>query len=195
MTARAGVFAAIAFLLMGDAASAHSVLGITGFAGGLLHPLLVPAHVASIVALALLAGQQRWLRGAPVVFAIGLVLGLGAIALAYVPTFAEAASLLLAAVMGALVALARPLPMMGGGMLAAATGLAIGLDSPPEAISISKANLALLGTALCAPTVLVALAWFASMLHRDWQRIGMRIAGSWIAASAIMVLALRLAGG
>jgi hypothetical protein len=29
--------------------------------------------------------------------------------------------------------------------------------------------------------------------RRDWQRIGVRIAGSWIAASAILVLALRLA--
>ena len=28
---------------------------------------------------------------------------------------------------------------------------------------------------------------------RPWQRIGVRIVGSWIAASAILVLALRLA--
>jgi len=30
------------------------------------------------------------------------------------------------------------------------------------------------------------------MLCREWQRIGVRILGSWIAASAIMGLALRL---
>jgi urease accessory protein len=195
MSARAGVFAAIALLLTADAAVAHAVLGVTGFAGGLLHPLLVPSHICSIVALALLAGQQRWLRGLLIVFAVGLVLSLGAIALAYVPTFAEAALLSLAAVTGALVALARPLPMVLSVALAAATGVAIGFDSPPETISIAEANLALLGTALGAPAALVALAWFASRLHRDWQRIGMRIAGSWIAASAIMVLTLRLGGG
>jgi hypothetical protein len=34
-----------------------------------------------------------------------------------------------------------------------------------------------------------------SRLRRDWQRIGLRIAGSWISASAVMVLALRFAGG
>jgi urease accessory protein len=195
MTARAGIFAAIAFLSMVDAASAHAVVGIPGFAGGLLHPLLVPIHVCTILAVALLAGQQHRLRGLLIGFAIGLALGLGAIALAYVPTFAEAALLSLAAVTGALVALARPLPMILSVVLAGATGVAIGLDSPPETISISEANLALLGTALGAPAALAALAWFTTRLHRDWQRIGMRIAGSWIAASAIMVLALRLGGG
>jgi hypothetical protein len=35
------------------------------------------------------------------------------------------------------------------------------------------------------------LAWPVSRLRRHWQRIGIRIAGSWIAASAILVLALR----
>ena len=195
MTARVLAFAAGAFALMVDHAWAHSVLGITGFAGGLLHPLLVPTHACSIVALALLAGQQRRLRSLPIIYGIGLVAGLGAIALAYVPTFAEPAILSFATMTGVMVALARPLPMIWGGALALATGLAVGLDSPPEAISISEANLTLLGTALCATAVLIALAWFTSQLHRNWQRIGVRIAGSWIAASAIMVLALRLAGG
>jgi hypothetical protein len=32
----------------------------------------------------------------------------------------------------------------------------------------------------------------ASFLARGWRRIGARIVGSWIAASAILVLALRL---
>lgn len=32
----------------------------------------------------------------------------------------------------------------------------------------------------------------ATQATRPWQRIGIRIAGSWIAASAILVLALRL---
>ena len=38
------------------------------------------------------------------------------------------------------------------------------------------------------------LVIFISMhSKRSWQRIGVRIVGSWIAASAILVLALRLA--
>jgi hypothetical protein len=40
--------------------------------------------------------------------------------------------------------------------------------------------------------LLVVAVECASCLTRDWQRIGARIFGSWIAASAILVLALRL---
>ena len=39
----------------------------------------------------------------------------------------------------------------------------------------------------------VELVQGTSLLRRDWQRIGARIVGSWIAASAILVLALRVA--
>lgn len=193
MTARAWAVAVIGFLAPVTEASAHTVLGITGFAGGLLHPLLVLSHLAALIALALLIGQQQRLRSLPIVFAIALIASLGAIALAYVPTYAEPALLTLAAVIGAMVALARPLPWMVRAALAAATGLAIGLDSPPEAISLPEANLTLAGTALSAIALLFALSWLAAQIRRDWQRIGVRIIGSWIAASAIMVLALRLA--
>ena len=51
----------------------------------------------------------------------------------------------------------------------------IALDSPPEGISLREANLALLGTGLGAAMVLAALVWLASLLRRDWQRIGARI--------------------
>jgi len=192
---RLALLAVVVLGAMSDAASAHTVLGITGFAGGLLHPLLVPTHFLVVAALALLAGQQQWLRSLPFAYAIALMAGLGIIRLAYVPTFAEQALLTLAAVTGLLVAWARPLPLQLGATLATAIGLALGLDSPPEAISISEANVTLLGTALGATALLTALAWLASRLRRDWQRIGVRIVGSWIAASAIMVLALRLLGG
>jgi len=163
---------------------------VTGFSGGVLHPMLVPAHAMAIVALALLIAPQRhWIREA-MAFAVGLMAGLGAIALAYVPTSAENALLVLAAALGLLVAWARPLPWMAVALLGAATGCAIGLDSPPESISVAEANRTLLGTVLSAVALLVVLAWLATLLRRDWQRIGIRVVGSWIAASAIIVLAL-----
>jgi urease accessory protein len=172
--------------------TAHLVFGIGGFGGGLLHPLLVPSHLIAWTALGLLIGQQHWPRAVPAAYVAAVVVGLGAIALAYVPTFAEETLLALAAAAGLLLALARPLPWLLGALFAAAAGLALALDSPPEAISLSEANLALLGTALSAAIGLVALALAAARLNRDWQRIGARILGSWIAASAIVVLALRL---
>ena len=77
-------------------------------------------------------------------------------------------------------------------LLAAAIGLSLALDSPPEALALMQANLTLLGTALGAVLLLLALLQGTARLRQHWQRIGARIAGSWIAATAILVLALRL---
>jgi urease accessory protein len=195
MTARAWILAGVVLLSMAGEAAAHSVFGITGFSGGLLHPLVVPSHVMAAIALAILIGRQASGQALAAVYGLAIVAGLCAIAAAYVPTLAEETLLLLAAIAGLLVAWSRPLPSGVIAVLAAATGLAVGLDSPPEAISVAAANLTLLGTALSGAAFLAVMALFASRLRRDWQRLGLRIAGSWISASAIMVLALRFAGG
>jgi urease accessory protein len=195
MIARAWILVGAVLLLMAGEASAHPVFGITGVRGGLLHPLVVPSHVVSAIALAILIGRQPLGQAMVAVYALGLVAGLCAIAAAYVPTLAEEVLLLLAAIAGLLVAWGRPLPRVIVALLAAAAGLTIGLDSPPEAVSIAEANLTLIGTALSGTAFLAVLALLASRLRRDWQRIGLRIAGSWISASAVMVLALRFAGG
>jgi urease accessory protein len=162
---------------------------MTPLFAGLLHPLVVPAHVLAIVALALLIGQQGWRRGVPIAFSVAMLTGLGAIAMAYVPKFSEETLLALTAITGLLVALARSLPQGPGVLLAAAIGLSLALDSPPEALALMQANLSLLGTALGAVLLLLALLQGTSRLRHHWQRIGARIAGSWIAASAILVLA------
>ena len=190
----ARAWVAVAFVATAAPASAHPVFGVTGFAGGLLHALLVPTHLMAVVALALLIGQQRRGRGAVIAYAAAIIAGLGAIAMAYVPARADEGVLAVAASAGLLVALARPLPRSVGVLLAGAVGLAVALDSPPEAISLRDANLALLGTAIGALLVLLALLQLTTRLTRGWQRIGARIAGSWIAATAILVLALRLVG-
>ena len=52
--------------------------------------------------------------------------------------------------------------------------------------------LALAGTMITAAVTLILVAAITADRTRDWQRIGIRILGSWIAASAILVLALRL---
>jgi hypothetical protein len=69
-------------------------------------------------------------------------------------------------------------------------GTAIGLDSPPQGISFSAAMLALIGTAITAIAIVALIAFAGARLTRPWQRIGIRIVGSWIAASAVLVLAL-----
>lgn len=187
---------ALAFMLIAGPALAHPPpLGIPGFPGGLLHPLLVPAHLLAILALGLLAGQQApgWGRAVPGAFIIALLLGLGVLTLGVVPRGVEFVLLVLAVASGVLAALARPLPELWGGALAVLTGLAVALDSPPEVISVREANLMLIGTGFGGTILLVLTVEAASRLTRTWARIAARILASWMAACAILVLALRLA--
>ena len=79
---------------------------MTPLFAGLLHPLVVPAHVLAIAALALLIGQQGWGRGVPVAYGVAVLIGIGAIALAYVPKFTEETLLALAAIAEAATGLA-----------------------------------------------------------------------------------------
>jgi urease accessory protein len=193
--ARLALPALLALLAGASAAQAHPVIqGASGFTAGFLHPLLLPAHAFALVTLGLLIGQQpHWGRSVPLAALLSVVVGLGAIALAYVPTLAGEALLASAAINGAAVALARPLPQVLGATMAAATGLALALDSPPDAISLLEANIALLGTVAGVVVLLSAVVAISARLTRNWQRTGVRIVGAWIAASAILVLTLRLA--
>ena len=170
---------------------------MSGFAGGLLHPLAVPAHALALLALGLLIGQQG--AGRMLVpltgFAVGMAAGLAAIVLAVRQTSAADVALAATALAAALVVLARPVPGFACAALAAVAGIALGLDSPPQAISIALATLTLIGTGLGACLALAIVAAGTARFTRAWQRIGVRIVGSWIAASAILVLALRFARG
>jgi urease accessory protein len=186
----------VALLIAMNPAYAHDVVGgVGGFYGGLLHPALVPAHALALVALGLLIGQQtpRRRAGLLAAFAAALVLGIGLIVAAFAAFYADYVVLGSAAVAGLAVAIARPLPLVVACPLMAVAGVTLALDSVPQEISMLATFLALTGTAIGAFLATLVLADLTAHLRRDWQRIGVRIAGSWIAASAILVLALRLA--
>ena len=51
----------------------------------------------------------------------------------------------------------------------------------------------LAGTGTGGALLLIAVAAIASRLTQNWARVAARIFGSWIAASAILVLVLRFA--
>jgi urease accessory protein len=162
--------------------------------GGLLHPLLVPTHVLALAGLGLLTSRQR----APVrrtvlaSFAAGLSLGIVSIALAIAFDDADLILLLSAAIAGLIVAMAWPMSLLLTNALFAAAGVAIELDSVPDEISMKASAVALVGTAITALLALLVVAVIAADRTREWQRIGIRVLGSWIAAAAILVLALRL---
>lgn len=194
MTPRAVAAAVAASILAATPAMAHPPpLGLSGFSGGLLHPLFVPAHAMALLGLGLLIGrQQAWGRVAVLSAVIGLAAGLGVMTLGVVPVWMNEIVLGCALLTGVTVALNRPLPEVVGCVFAVLIGFCIALDSPPEAISLSEANRMLAGTGVGAAVLLIVVAAAASRLTANWALIGARILGSWIAASALLVLALRL---
>ena len=164
-----------------------------GFLAGLIHPVLTPTHALALVGLGLLIGQQpagkRW--GPVALFAVALAAGLVALALAVGETPADDVLLGAVAITGVLVAAAMRLPLLLAGPLAALMGASIGLDSPPEMISLEAAVAMLIGTGLGALIALFLVVTGVSWLKRDWQRIGVRVLGSWTAASALLAIAVR----
>ena len=105
-------------------------MSFSAFASGFLQPLLVPGHALALLALGLLLGRQGRELVPLLAFAAALAAGLIAIALAVGQTPAGNVVLFAAVFIGILVALAMPLPMAVCAGFAAATGAALGLDSP-----------------------------------------------------------------
>ncbi len=157
-----------------------------------LTQFFLPTHLLAVVALGLLGGQAQRLAITLAAFALGLLAGSVAIATAIRETQSALMLLALAAIMGAIVVVARPVPVWAHGALALAAGAALALNAPPQALTIAGAVASQFGTALAALGTLGLVTLVAMQAARPWQQIGLRVAGSWIAASAILVLALRL---
>jgi urease accessory protein len=165
------------------------------FLGGLLHPLLTPSHGLALLGLGLLIGQQPANKRPIPLMLFVLALAAGLLALAFAVGETPAGDVLLAgvAISGVLVAAAFRLPILVLGPLAAVVGAAIGLDSPPEVVSLREAVLMLIGTGIGASIALTLAVAGAARMARDWQQIGVRVLGSWTAASALLAIAVRFA--
>lgn len=198
MTRRRAAFvlAALVALVEPHPALAHTAVpGLGGFYGGLLHPVLVPAHALALLGLGLWLGQQdaRDRFAFLMIFAAALIAGIGAVVAAFAFEDAEIGVLATAGVAGVLVAVARPVVRLVSAALAVMLGIALALDSVPEQISMRASLIELAGTAIGAWIALMAVASLGAAARRPWQRIGIRILGSWTGAAAIFVLALRFA--
>jgi urease accessory protein len=154
---------------------------------------LAPTHLLVIVALGLVGQPARFPVFALCELAAGLLIGSLAIAFGIGETPAATALLTLAVITGAILIAAWQPPTWLTGLLAFAIGIALALNAPPHAITIVGAVAAQVGFALAALVIFSTIALAAMHATRPWQRIGVRIVGSWIAASAVLVLVLRLA--
>jgi urease accessory protein len=196
MRLQTAAFAIVALFLSSPTAQAHDFIEGAGFLNGFLHPLLVPAHALCLLAFGLMTGQQdkfgRMFLTA--LFPAALIAGILLIMYAVFPIDLVPMVLLASgASAGLLTALAQPLPRVIPAVILIAGGLSLVVDSVPSVVSKRDTILALSGTVLTAALALALVACLATILTRDWQRIGVRILGSWTAASTLLVLALQFA--
>ena len=196
MKGRAAALAAVLLLPSASLAQAHAVIdGIGGFSGGLLHPLLVPAHGLALVALGCLISALNVRARLMVigVFVAAAAICVVLVTMAFSARNSELVVLSLAGLTGLLLAAGLRVPLAVAVLVAMGVAAAVTLDSVPALLSAQDTILSLAGTALAAAFLLTAVAFLSAAGPQVWQRIGTRILGSWIAASAVMVLALRWA--
>jgi len=176
-------------------AMAHTMQGMGKFYGGMLHPLTVPHQTLALLVFALLVGQGgvRAMRFADSAFLITLTIGLvmagSELSLGIPP---QTVLLSMATGCGLLVALQWSPPPWLYIVLGGALGLVIGADSSMDGYSPGDTIIALMGCWMGTVLCLILVAGVVEPLHRPWQRIAVRVLGSWGTASAMLVLAMAL---
>lgn len=189
--------AAIAFALLPAAAGAHgTVKGLGTFFSGVVHPLLEPAHLVSMIALGLLIGQWPEGQEPPGVrpaFAAALLVGAVAAGVG-VPLATDVVLLVAAMLAGLLVVLAVRPPWLACAALGVTIGAGIGLGSRPDVATTREMVITLAGAVIGAASWTLAVTILTQTAQASWARILVRVVGSWMAASAILVLSLVLSG-
>lgn len=191
---------ALALVVCPGVALAHSpIQGLDDFYNGLLHPLYVPAHVLLVFAFGFLLGQQ----GIPVhlrviwMYVIGVVAGVllaGTGHTLFDPLMREVAVLAAAAGVALLVVVGLRVPMLPMVLFGLGAGVLMGLDSLQGDLAGEARLVALFGSAVALyflPLYPAGLAEWAQ--RRAWCGVVVRVMASWVAASALLVLALMLA--
>jgi urease accessory protein len=177
-------------------AQAHSpIQGLGTFYGHLLHPVFVPAHALLLAAAALMLGQQGRKAARIGLVALGLAFaaGLTAAKAGLLDGVREQILLFGALLIGGAVGIGMQMPATLTTLAAAGAGVAIGLDSATNALVQREAILAFAGVTIGVLYFAILITGSTVGLTAHWHRIGVRIAGSWIVAISVMVLALSIA--
>jgi hydrogenase/urease accessory protein HupE len=179
-------------------AQAHmTVQGMSSFMTGALHPLMTPSHVIVLLALGLAVGQHVPLRlGMPLKVSAGFsAIGLALTTTGRIAGVHPGCLAGIAFLSGAVVALGKKLPSVVPAILLGAGALAIGLDSGVEKGSGWTMFGTLSGTWVGLLVYLVNFAFYTSLAaekREQWLQIGIRVAGSWILAISVLMLAFAL---
>ena len=190
---RVPLYAFVVFIVLMGAPPADAHLTTTGMGplyDGLMHFFLSPEDILPVLALALLAGLRgaafgrRALFTLPIAWLLGGLFGISAAA-KNGNAFVAAAWFLL---LGGLLAADAKLSLRMTTALAALLGLYHGYLNGTGMGQFETASVALLGLVFGVFSMVALAAAFVVRLRAQWGRIAVRVAGSWIAASGLLML-------
>ncbi|MEJ2741547.1 MAG: HupE/UreJ family protein [Gammaproteobacteria bacterium] len=174
--------------------SHEGIVGVDNFYDGLFHPLFEPSHLLLPLSTGLFFGQQQLnnKRIISILFLIATTLGLFGswfFINLKIETFLLIASALTGLLIAAHASALTPLMRFGYMGMAVVVGLSLGFDSAQETLSGTGQVLSLCGSGISFFILLTAPMLLSSYFNqKNWQKIGIRVMGSWIAASSVLVL-------
>lgn len=180
----------LALVLFPLPAEAHlTSTGMGPVYDGLLHLLLSPEDVIAVLALALFAGQRGAAHGRWVLFVLSgawLVGGLSGLTTATI--HGAALTFVSFLLLGALLAADAALPLYATTALAGLIGLFHGYLNGGGMGPPADGALALLGLVFAVFVVVALASSLVVSLRQQWHRIAVRVVGSWIVASGLLML-------
>ena len=189
-----GSVSRVAFLVFVPViAFAHPMKGVGDFYAGMLHPVTTIETILPLLALSLLAGQQPRETAITVLAAFPASLALGTVLILVrpVPERLMSLELVITALAGILIALARPLSAAIPISLGVILGLVMGWANASEISNDVSAVRFFAGLVVVGLLITAYGIGLVRRLKPEWTQIAVRVAGSWMAAVGILVLGLR----
>ena len=172
---------------------AHAISKTVGdFYGGILHTLLVMAHVFPLLALSIVAGQQGpKIAGKGLAFFLAALLA-GAIVAFYTQPIMAVFYINLASfiVLGILAALSLRLPVWLFYSVISFFGFTHGYQNGMELHQTQSPVLFLAGLLAGGLILYAIMAAITISVKKEWFQIALRVIGSWVAAMGLMMIAL-----
>jgi urease accessory protein len=177
-------------LLLPERAEAHlPTIGLGPVYDGILHLFLSPEDLIPVVALALLAGQRgpafarRVLWIVPIAWFTGGIIGMFVGAAPW-PSMTFVSFLVLGGLIASNAKISLPVLTAVASMIGSFHGYLNGTGLN----RFNDGGHALVGLALAVCVVIAIFTSFVVPLRRQWALIVIRVAGSWIAASGLLML-------
>lgn len=192
----AGLVVSSALLCSPSRAAAHLVTtGMGPVYDGIGHLLLTPEDLVAALALALYAGLKGSVSGRmamfllPIAWFVGGLAGSMSVSVSQLPL--QAISFL---VLGALVAADLRMQDNAVALLVVCLGLVHGFFNG-AALKDGAGTLGLLGIMVMLFVIVTLTSALVVSLKKPWMRIALRVAGSWICASGLLMIGWMLKGG